>query len=433
MLLLPLVLQAQINVLTNRYDPARTGANLAETTLTAANVNATRFGKLYSYPVDGAVYAQPLYVAGVAINGTRRNVLYVATMNDKLYAFDADSPSPTPLWTAAFHQPAGVNTGADHRHRRRPICNIVGNVGIQSTPVIDPATGTLYLVARTKESGALRAAAARARHHHRSRAAGQPGDDRRPRSRHGPTRPSGDGQRVITFDPKMQVQRAGLALEQRRGAGRVGGARGHHAEPRLDHGLRRRHACAGRRLRGHPGCLCSAASGRADARRRSTPAGNAYFATGNGNWDGTRNFGDSLLKFGVSRTGPDAGRLLHPRQRSAAQRRRRRPERIGLHAAARDASAARRRQGGRALSAQRRQPGTQGRRTTRRSCRRFRSTAATSWAARCSGTRRAPDRSSTTGRKTTCLTAYRPARRTAHRRRRTRSGRCSRRGIPADR
>src|SRR5919198_358743 len=76
----PTALHAQVDVLTNRYDGARSGANLAETALTPANVNVNQFGKLYSYPVDSAVYAQPLYVTGVAINGAVRNVLYVATM-----------------------------------------------------------------------------------------------------------------------------------------------------------------------------------------------------------------------------------------------------------------------------------------------------------------------------------------------------------------
>src|SRR5262245_42775905 len=98
MMLIPAMLHAQINVLENRYDGQRTGANLSETTLTAANVNVNRFGKLYSYPVDGAVYAQPLYVSGVTIQGIVRNVLYVATMDDKVYAFDADSAAATPLW-----------------------------------------------------------------------------------------------------------------------------------------------------------------------------------------------------------------------------------------------------------------------------------------------------------------------------------------------
>src|SRR4051794_11196725 len=104
-LLAPIGIAAQINVWTNRYDQDRSGANLLETTLTVANVNATQFGQLYSYPVDGAVYAQPLYVSGTTVNGVRRNVLYVATMNDKVYAFDADSASATPLWLTDFTSP----------------------------------------------------------------------------------------------------------------------------------------------------------------------------------------------------------------------------------------------------------------------------------------------------------------------------------------
>src|SRR5687767_8163388 len=89
-------LHAQITISTNRYDGARTGANLSESRLTTSNVNVTQFGKLFSYTVDGSVYAQPLYMPGVTIAGTPRNVLYVATMHDKVYAFDADSPSASP-------------------------------------------------------------------------------------------------------------------------------------------------------------------------------------------------------------------------------------------------------------------------------------------------------------------------------------------------
>jgi len=74
-------------VTVNRYDRAATGANTGETILNAQNVSATGFGKLYSYYVDGAVYAQPLYAPG--LDG--HNALYVATMNDKVYAFDADA------------------------------------------------------------------------------------------------------------------------------------------------------------------------------------------------------------------------------------------------------------------------------------------------------------------------------------------------------
>ena len=91
---------AQISVLTQHYDIARTGANTSEAVLTPANVSTSQFGKLFSYPVDGYVYAQPLYVPGVTMGagtpqaGTKHNVVFVATENDSVYAFDADSNSP---------------------------------------------------------------------------------------------------------------------------------------------------------------------------------------------------------------------------------------------------------------------------------------------------------------------------------------------------
>src|SRR4029077_6818242 len=83
---------SQVDVLTHRYDNARTGANLAETQLNTSNVNAVQFGKLFSYGVDADIYAQPLVVRGVNIVGKgTHNVVYVATNNNSVYAFDADN------------------------------------------------------------------------------------------------------------------------------------------------------------------------------------------------------------------------------------------------------------------------------------------------------------------------------------------------------
>src|ERR1700722_2829656 len=87
----PMAAVAQVSVLTQHNDNLRTGSNMGETTLNTANVNVTMFGKLFSLPVDGYVYAQPLYVPGVAIAGGTRNVVYVATAHDSVYAFDADT------------------------------------------------------------------------------------------------------------------------------------------------------------------------------------------------------------------------------------------------------------------------------------------------------------------------------------------------------
>src|ERR1700730_9334094 len=82
---------AQVNVTTWHNDLSRTGANAQETILTTGNVNVANFGKLYSVPVDGQVYAQPLYLTGVSIAGGTHNVLYAATQHDSVYAIEADS------------------------------------------------------------------------------------------------------------------------------------------------------------------------------------------------------------------------------------------------------------------------------------------------------------------------------------------------------
>jgi len=88
-------------VLTQHNDNGRTGAYLGETSLQTANVNSAQFGKLFVREVDGQIYAQPLYVPGVAVTGGPRNVVYAATMHNSVYAFDADNPDASaPLWHA---------------------------------------------------------------------------------------------------------------------------------------------------------------------------------------------------------------------------------------------------------------------------------------------------------------------------------------------
>ena len=141
-------------VLTYHSDNARTGQNLSETILTPTNVNSQQFGKLQSYPLDGLVYAQPLYVANVTIPGSgSRNLVYVATEHDSVYAFDADGRSSDPLWQKAFINPAAGITPVPSSSLPRG--GIASEGGITGTPVIDPATGILYVVSFTSESGSI--------------------------------------------------------------------------------------------------------------------------------------------------------------------------------------------------------------------------------------------------------------------------------------
>jgi hypothetical protein len=129
-------------------DNGRTGQNLNETVLTTGNVNVAQFGKIFTYPVDGQIYAEPLYVQGVSVAGQgTHNVVYVATENDSLYAFDADGAVTTPLWQLSLIPSGGqVLNDADIGG----CSNISPQVGITSTPVIDPLTNTIFLVARSK-------------------------------------------------------------------------------------------------------------------------------------------------------------------------------------------------------------------------------------------------------------------------------------------
>jgi hypothetical protein len=120
--------------------------------LAPSNVNKAAFGKLATLPVDGFVVAQPLYLPGVNILGQGvYNVVYVATMHDSVYAFDADSANTSPLWMTSL-LPAGAIT-VSSTVKKNPGTTGWTELGIISTPVIDPATGTLYLVAETYENG----------------------------------------------------------------------------------------------------------------------------------------------------------------------------------------------------------------------------------------------------------------------------------------
>jgi outer membrane protein assembly factor BamB len=143
------------DVLTAHNDSGRTGWNSHETHLTVANVNARSFGKLFDVHVDGQIFAQPLIATGVMLPGIgRRNLLFIATEHDSVYAVDADSGRF--YWKHTFEACCGVSAVATPEMLDG--CNTVAPfVGISATPVIDRRTGTMYVVAtNVEQSGGSR-------------------------------------------------------------------------------------------------------------------------------------------------------------------------------------------------------------------------------------------------------------------------------------
>lgn len=152
--------RADVAVLTFANNLSHTGANLEETLLNTNNVNVNTFGLLYTRPVDDQIYTQPLIATNVDIPGKgTHNIVIVATVNDTIYAYDADDASVTaPYWTNSFINPPNVVAPTHNDLSAAGACggnyvDFSGNMGIVGTPAIDPVARTIYLVARTKESG----------------------------------------------------------------------------------------------------------------------------------------------------------------------------------------------------------------------------------------------------------------------------------------
>jgi hypothetical protein len=144
-------------VFTYHNNLSRDGTNPSEYALTLSNVTAATFGKLFSCKVDGAVYAQPLWVANLTINGVEHNVVFVATQHDSLYAFDADTNPCVTLWHIDLIDPNHGGIGGE-----TPVAwdsvgkgngDIMPEIGVTGTPVIDPSTNTLYVVSTSMLPG----------------------------------------------------------------------------------------------------------------------------------------------------------------------------------------------------------------------------------------------------------------------------------------
>jgi hypothetical protein len=299
-LLLARPVDAQVSVLTHHNDNARTGQNLAETVLTPENVNVNDFGRLFRYSVDGAVYAQPLYVPDVIIPEVgARNVVYVATQHDSVYAFDADSADAAnvPLWHASFIDPAeGITTIPNADVGGSP--DIAPEIGITGTPVIDATTATLYVVSRTKEPGGYAQ-----RLHALDLATGAekfggPVTIAAEIPSTGPDNLHG----ILSFNPLRENQRPGLLLHD----GTVYIAWASHGDAKPYHGwiigydamTLEQVTVFNATPDGRAGGIWQSGAG------LSTDAdGHLYGATGNGTFDaatGGRDFGDSLLKLSTS-------------------------------------------------------------------------------------------------------------------------------------
>ncbi len=179
-------------VLTQHNDIARTGAKLDETQLSPQTVKPGAFGKLFARDVDGQLYAQPLWMPNVDVAGAVRNVVYVATEHNSVYAFDADDPAASaPLWH--------INAGTPPTSNALSCGNVSPEVGITSTPVIEPATSTLYFVAKSTAAG---------QYFHRLHAVDVRSGEERPGS---PVTISASVGGVV-FDAFDQLQRPGLLL-----------------------------------------------------------------------------------------------------------------------------------------------------------------------------------------------------------------------------
>lgn len=296
--------QARAQVTTAQYNNARTGANIRETILTPRNVNSKRFGKLFSIRVDGAVFAQPLYLPQLSIPGKGiHNVVFIVTEHDSVYAFDADHFSAKPLWHTSFlHPECGVTTVPSDDVQ----CPLLGSeIGVTSTPAIDANTGTLYLIARTKEKDN----AGHVRYVQKLHALDVTTGKEKPNGPIG-IRASVDGQSQgqaarVDFDPLRNNQRSALLLAN----GKLYIAWASSCDVGSYHGWVMVYNAATLKQVGvfnaspdteRSGIWQGEKGIAADA------AGNIFFTTGNGIFDvfkGGRNYGDSVLKMKLTKAG----------------------------------------------------------------------------------------------------------------------------------
>jgi hypothetical protein len=282
-------------VFMHHNDAARTGQNLKEYALTTANVNSTTFAQLFSCPVDGQLYAQPLYMANLLVGSTMHNVVFLATEHDSVYAFDADSPSCVQLWKTSFLG-TGVTTmpWTDTANPSVPGAlatnDVFPEIGITSTPVIDPTTNTIYVEAKTKETVGTGCSSTSPCYVHRLHALNvTTGAEKFG----GPVVISG-----ANFDPQRHFNRPALLLAN----STVYVCYGSHGDIQnwqgwvygYDTGTLAQKfvfSTSDPRNGSNGASVWDAGAGPA-----ADVSGNIYVTTGNGTYDGTKNFSESVLK-----------------------------------------------------------------------------------------------------------------------------------------
>ena len=270
---------AQVDVLTQHNDNARTGVNLRETKLKPQTVNKTQFGLLFKRELDDQLYTQPLIVTHVQARGGTHDLVFVTTVNNSVYAFDANDPAATqPLWHVNFGLPANLHSG------NFGCLDMNGQMGILGTPVIDKTQGTLFVVSLTQVAAS---------------AGPRPGFTQRLHALDlatGADLPASPVEiKAADFNPLMQNQRPALLLAN--GLVYVGYAS--HCDKDPYHGFLMAYdaktlaqvSVFNTSPTGSEASIWQSGQGPA-----ADDDGNVYVVTGNGSWDGVHNFSESFLK-----------------------------------------------------------------------------------------------------------------------------------------
>lgn len=279
------------DIVTQRFDNTRSSCNTLETCLGPANVGANTFGKLFSYPVDGQVYAQPLYLSNFAVtNGNFHNIVYVATEHNSVYAFDADNntgANSAPLWH--------VNLGPSVPSNNLGCGDLTPEVGITSTPVIDRNLKTIFVVTKTFENN---------QYLYKLHALYLTNGKERPGSPvllQATVAGTGDGGTTVSYQGQYVHQRSAL-LEVN---GTIYVLSASHCDYTPYHGwvlgynasTLKQTAVFNTTPDGGLGGIWMAGAGPC-----ADTQGNLYFATGNGTFDAnttSRNYGDTIMKLGT--------------------------------------------------------------------------------------------------------------------------------------